>query len=127
MNARIHINGPLIRSGYGDCDPDDDGSEYFEAEVERVLDDMCRSASTVAEAIKELSEAGDLWLVNALALIVANPTHDDHVYRLQMQVEEHIYRTRREAAERRVEREWAQHHADTLADRYYDERADRGF
>ena len=124
MNARQKLNGPLIRSGFGDCDPDDDGSEYFEAEVERVLDDMCRSASTVAEAIKELVEAGQLCAVNALALIAANPTHNDYVYRVAMRVEQHIIETRREAAEQQVEREWARQHADTLADRYYDERAD---
>ena len=124
MNARQPLNGPLIRSGFGDCEPDDDGSEYFEAEVERVLDDMCRSASTVAEAIKELVEAGQLCAVNALALIAANPTHNDYVYRVAMRVEQHIIETRRERAERIVTRRWERAAIDTAADRYADSRAD---
>ena len=121
------MDGPLIQTGYGDCEPDDDGEAFFEAEVERELDAMCRSASIVADAIKEMAADGDLWIINALALIVANPQHDDHVYRLQMQVEDHIYRTRRAAAEQRVEREWARRTADSRADRYADRYADGGY
>ena len=40
MNARIHINGPLIRLGFGDCEPDDDGRD-----PEQAREDALRAVS----------------------------------------------------------------------------------
>lgn len=40
MNARIHINGPLIRSGFGDCEPDDDGRDPEQAREDALRADL---------------------------------------------------------------------------------------
>ncbi len=90
MNARIHINGPLIRSGFGDCEPDDDGEAYFEAEVDAEIDSMCRSATVVDHALRELhAEDADAFFAG-LALLVANPTHADRLHALVDRIEAHI-------------------------------------
>lgn len=124
MNARIHINGPLIRSGFGDCEPDDDGEAYFEAEVDAEIDSMCRSATVVDHALRELhAEDADAFFAG-LALIFANPTHADHLHALVDRIEAHIDATRRERAERIVTRRWERAVIDTAADRYADSRAD---
>ena len=124
MNARIHINGPLIRSGFGDCEPDDDGEAYFEAEVDAEIDSMCRSATVVDHALRELhAEDADAFFAG-LALIFANPTHADRLHALVERIEAHIDTTRRERAERIVTRRWERSVIDTAADRYADSRAD---
>ena len=106
MNARIHINGPLIRSGYGDCEPDDDGEAYFAAEVDAEIDAMCRSATVVDHALRELhAENADAFFAG-LALLIANPTHADRLHALVDRIEAHIDATRRERAERIVTRRW---------------------
>ena len=106
MNARIHINGPLIRSGYGDCEPDDDGEAYFAAEVDAEIDAMCRSATVVDHALRELhAEDADAFFAG-LALLIANPTHADRLHALVDRIESHIAETRRERAERIVTRRW---------------------
>ena len=124
MNARIHINGPLIRSGYGDCEPDDDGEAYFAAEVDAEIDAMCRSATVVDHALRELhAENADAFFAG-LALLIANPTHADRLHALVDRIEAHIDATRRERAERIVTRRWERAVLDTAADRYADSRAD---
>ncbi len=124
MNARIHINGPLIRSGFGDCEPDDDGEAYFEAEVDAEIDSMCRSATVVDHALRELhAEDADAFFAG-LALIFANPTHADRLHALVERIVAHIDTTRRERAERIVTRRWERAVIDTAADRYADSRAD---
>ncbi len=124
MNARIHINGPLIRSGFGDCEPDDDGEAYFEAEVDAEIDSMCRSATVVDHALRELhAEDADAFFAG-LALLVANPTHADRLHALVDRIEAHIDATRRERAERIVTRRWERAVLDTHADRYADRHAD---
>lgn len=124
MNARIHINGPLIRSGFGDCEPDDDGEAYFEAEVDAEIDSMCRSATVVDHALRELhAEDADAFFAG-LALIFANPTHADRLHALVDRIEAHIDATRRERAERIVTRRWERAVLDTHADRYADRHAD---
>ena len=106
MNARTHINGPLIRSGFGDCDPDDDGEAYFAAEVDAEIDAMCRSATVVDHALRELhAEDADAFFAG-LALLIANPTHADRLHALVDRIEAHIDATRRERAERIVTRRW---------------------
>ena len=75
MNAR-HINGPLVRSGFGDSGPDDDGEAYFAAEVDAEIDAMCRSATVVDHALRELhAENEDAFFAGLALLIAANPTH----------------------------------------------------
>lgn len=124
MNARIHINGPLIRSGFGDCEPDDDGEAYFEAEVDAEIDSMCRSATVVDHALRELhAEDADAFFAG-LALIFANPTHADRLHALVERIEAHIDTTRRERAERIVTSRWERAVIDMAADRYADSRAD---
>ena len=124
MNARTHINGPLIRSGFGDCDPDDDGEAYFAAEVDAEIDAMCRSATVVDHALRELhAENADAFFAG-LALIFANPTHADRLHALVERIEAHIDTTRRERAERIVTRRWERAVIDTHADRYADRHAD---
>jgi len=124
VNARIHINGPLIRSGFGDCEPDDDGEAYFEAEVDAEIDSMCRSATVVDHALRELhAEDADAFFAG-LALIFANPTHADRLHALVDRIEAHIDATRRERAERIVTRRWERAVLDTHADRYADRHAD---
>jgi hypothetical protein len=124
VNARTHINGPLIRSGFGDCEPDDDGEVYFAAEVDAEIDAMCRSATVVDHALRELhAENADAFFAG-LALIFANPTHADRLHALVERIEAHIDTTRRERAERIVTRRWERAVIDTHADRYADRHAD---
>ena len=106
MNARQPLNGPLIRSGFGDCEPDDDGEAYFAAEVDAEIDAMCRSATVVDHALRELhAEDADAFFAG-FALLIANPTHADRLHALVDRIEAHIDATRRERAERIVTRRW---------------------
>jgi len=124
MSARHTLNGPLIQSGFGDCEPDDDGEAYFAAEVDAEIDAMCRSATVVDHALRELhAENADAFFAG-LALIFANPTHADRLHALVDRVESHIDATRRERAERIVTRRWERAVIDTHADRYADRHAD---
>ncbi len=122
MNAPM--NGRLIQAGFGDCEPDDDGEAYFEAEVDAEIDSMCRSATVVDHALREMhAENADAFFAG-LALIFANPTHADRLHALVDRIEAHIDATRRERAERIVTRRWERAVIDTAADRYADSRAD---
>ena len=124
MNARHPLNGPLIRAGFGDCEPDDDGEAYFAAEVDAEIDAMCRSATVVDHALREMHEESPDAFFAGLALIFANPTHADRLHALADKIEAHIESTRRERAERIVTRRWERSVIDTAADRYADSRAD---
>ena len=106
MNARLQLNGPLIRSGFGDCEPDDDGEAYFAAEVDSEIDAMCRSSSVVDHALRELHEENEDAFFAGLALLIANPTHADRLHAFVDRIEAHIDATRRERAERIVTRRW---------------------
>lgn len=124
MSARYTLNGPLIQSGFGDCEPDDDGEAYFAAEVDAEIDAMCRSATVVDHALRELhAEDADAFFAG-LALLIANPTHADRLHALVERIEAHIDTTRRERAERIVTRRWERAVLDTHADRYADRHAD---
>jgi hypothetical protein len=124
MRARHTLNGPLIQSGFGDCEPDDDGEAYFAAEVDSEIDAMCRSATVVDHALRELhAENADAFFAG-LALLIANPTHADRLHALVDRIEAHIDATRRERAERIVTRRWERAVLDTHADRYADRHAD---
>ena len=124
MSARHPLNGPLIQSGFGDCEPDDDGEAYFAAEVDAEIDSMCRSATVVDHALRELhAENADAFFAG-LALIFANPTHADRLHAQADKIEAHIESTRRERAERIVTRRWERAVIDSAADRYADSRAD---
>lgn len=122
MNAPM--NGRLIQTGFGDCDPDDDGEAYFEAEVDAEIDSMCRSATVVDHALRELHAENANAFFAGLALILANPAHTDHLHALSDRIEKHIDATRRERAERIVTRRWERAVLDTHADRYADRHAD---
>ena len=122
MNAPI--NGRLVTLGYGDCEPDDDGEAYFEAEVDAEIDSMCRSATVVDHALRELHEESPDAFFAGIALLIANPTHADRLHALVDRIEAHIDATRRERAERIVTRRWERSVIDTAADRYADSRAD---
>lgn len=122
MNAPM--NGKLITTGFGDCEPDDDGEAYFEAEVDAEIDSMCRSATVVDHALREMHEESPDAFFAGLALIFANPTHTERMHALADKIEAHIESTRRERAERIVTRRWERSVIDTAADRYADSRAD---
>lgn len=124
MSARHTLSGPLIQSGFGDCEPDDDGDAYFAAEVDSEIDAMCRSATVVDHALRELHAKDADAFFAGLALIFANPTHADHLHALVERIEAHIDATRRERAERIVTRRWERAVLDTHADRYADRHAD---
>ena len=124
MSARHPLNGPLIQSGFGDCEPDDDGEAYFAAEVDAEIDAMCRSATVVDHALRELHEENEDAFFAGLALLIANPTHADRLHALIERIEAHIDTTRRERAERIVTRRWERAVIDSAADRYADSRAD---
>ena len=122
MNAPL--NGRLVTLGFGDCEPDDDGEAYFEAEVDAEIDSMCRSATVVDHALRELhAENADAFFAG-LALLIANPTHADRLHAFVDRIEAHIDATRRERAERIVTRRWERAVLDTHADRYADRHAD---
>jgi hypothetical protein len=124
VNARQQLTGSLIQTGYGDCEPDEDGEAYFCAEVDAEIDAMCRSATVVDHALRELhAENADAFFAG-LALLIANPTHADRLHALVDRIEAHIDATRRERAERIVTRRWERAVLDTHADRYADRHAD---
>lgn len=124
MSARHTLNGPMIQSGFGDCEPDDDGEAYFAAEVDSEIDAMCRSSSVVDHALRELHEENEDAFFAGLALLIANPTHADRLHAFVDRIEAHIDATRRERAERIVTRRWERAVLDTHADRYADRHAD---